>query len=271
MESKYLQAYVEEHLRELQLKELSILEEIDRICRKYNIDYWLDGGTCLGAVRHGGFIPWDDDIDIAMDEKDLPRFITVAKKELPPHLAVQDGDTDARLGFFKIRDLNSYFVESGDDFKKPYHKGIFVDIFPFTGYPDVNRKWLKKIVKGVNKSRAILNAQHYYSLRSFAEFFYFGAKYCLLTLLSKILFAICDTSKCYADIMAFNGYGINHKREDVLPVRDIAFEGKKLLGPANPDQYLKNIYGDYMKLPPVEHRKVHALFYITNLTNHQKQ
>ena len=65
-------------LRRAQLKQLSILEEIDRICRKHSIRYWLDGGSLLGAVRHGGFIPWDDDIDIAMPLEDMQRFVEIA-------------------------------------------------------------------------------------------------------------------------------------------------------------------------------------------------
>ena len=86
MKNPYLEQYKEQQLRACQLKQLAILEEIDHICKKHKIDYWLDGGTLLGAVRHGGFIPWDDDIDIAMRQEDLERFIAVAPGELPTHL-----------------------------------------------------------------------------------------------------------------------------------------------------------------------------------------
>ncbi|MDD7563968.1 MAG: LicD family protein, partial [Alloprevotella sp.] len=77
-----LEQYLENHRRALQLKELAILREIDRICRRHDIVYWLDGGTLLGAIRHGGFIPWDDDIDIAMRREDLPRFIEACRSDL---------------------------------------------------------------------------------------------------------------------------------------------------------------------------------------------
>lgn len=82
MNNPFLTDYVKQNLRACQLKQLSILEEIDRICKKHKIDYWLDGGSLLGAVRHKGFIPWDDDIDIAMRLEDMRRFIKIAPQEL---------------------------------------------------------------------------------------------------------------------------------------------------------------------------------------------
>lgn len=270
MVNEYLQSYLSSNLRELQLKEVSILEEIDKICRKHNIDYWLDGGTCLGAIRHNGFIPWDDDIDIAIDEKDMARFVNIAKEELPEYLAVQDKTEYRKLGFVKIRDLNSYFVEAGDDFSKDYNKGIFVDIFPFRQYPTINSQVLKKIVKNANKSLAILRSRHYYSIRSFAEFFYFGIKYLFNITIFKLACIATNMNKNYANTVESNGYGTIHRREDVFPVKNIQFEGRTFLGPANPDQYLKSLYGDYMQLPPQDKRKVHSIFFMVNLKNTNK-
>ena len=85
----HLERFKQRHLRACQLKQLTILEAIHAICQRHNIPYWLDGGTLLGAVRHGGFIPWDDDIDIAMHKADMQRFVEVAQKELPKGLIVQ--------------------------------------------------------------------------------------------------------------------------------------------------------------------------------------
>lgn len=83
MSNPNLSAYVADHLRACQLKQLSILEEVDRICKKHGIGYWLDGGSLLGAVRHGGFIPWDDDIDIGMTKSDLERFEKLLRQNCP--------------------------------------------------------------------------------------------------------------------------------------------------------------------------------------------
>ena len=88
MSNPNLSAYVADHLRACQLKQLSILEEVDRICKKHGIGYWLDGGSLLGAVRHGGFIPWDDDIDVSMPLDDFRKFTELAR-ELPGSFALQ--------------------------------------------------------------------------------------------------------------------------------------------------------------------------------------
>ena len=129
-------------LRRAQLKQLTILEEIDRICRKHSIRYWLDGGSLLGAVRHGGFIPWDDDIDIAMPLEDMQRFVEIAPKELREGLRLQTPETeDTREPIVKVRDLNSFYVEGNEDFSLNYSKGLFVDIFPMIDYPNVSKKF----------------------------------------------------------------------------------------------------------------------------------
>lgn len=174
---EYLKENIRQNLRACQLRQLEILKEIDRICQKHHIEYWLDGGSLLGAVRHQGFIPWDDDIDIAMSVEDERRFEEVAPKELPPHLFLQSPRTDpgSNEPIVKIRDLNSLYIEPGDSFALPYAKGIFVDIFPMEDYPNISRKWIKRLTKGISKSNAILHHSHTYSLRSFAEFFWFGA------------------------------------------------------------------------------------------------
>ena len=128
-----LEQFKQQQLRRCQLKQLTILEEIDRICRKHNITYWLDGGTLLGAVRHGGFIPWDDDIDIAMPLDDARRFAQIAPGELREGLTLQSPETEpTREPIMKVRDNNSFYVEANDDFSMPYGKGLYVDIFPFT-------------------------------------------------------------------------------------------------------------------------------------------
>ena len=137
MENNYLKRFKENELRSCQLKQLEILKIFDRICRKHNLRYWIDGGTLLGAVRHKGFIPWDDDLDVAMPSEDYKKLDQIIQSELPDHLFWQTPKTDPTMpyGCTKIRDLNSFYVEFRDDFTLPYHKGVFIDIFEMIDYP----------------------------------------------------------------------------------------------------------------------------------------
>jgi lipopolysaccharide cholinephosphotransferase len=262
MNSTYLSAYVAQQLRTCQLKQLSILEEIDRICRKHDIHYWLDGGTLLGAVRHGGFIPWDDDIDIGMPLADMQRFIEVAPAELPEGLFLQTPQSDPlnKEPIIKVRDLNSLYVEQGDDFSCDYQKGLYVDIFPFIDYPTVPRSWVKRLTKGISKSYSILHSRHYYSLRSFAEFFYFSLEYVLFRAIWTILCLFCKRGTYLSNVLINNGYGIMHRKDSVYPLSTILFEGKTFSAPASPDRYLHDLYKNYMEIPSKENQKIHAIY-----------
>ena len=125
MSNPNLSAYVADHLRACQLKQLSILEEVDRICKKHGIGYWLDGGSLLGAVRHGGFIPWDDDIDIGMTKSDLERFEKIAPAELPETLFLQTRRSDPAHKYA----IEILFISKMPIFSSPIMKKVFLSIF----------------------------------------------------------------------------------------------------------------------------------------------
>lgn len=124
-------------LRRQQMRMLDILIEVDRICRKHNIRYWLSSGTLIGAVRHKGFIPWDDDLDIEMLLPDYKRLMKVLPEELPENLALQSQDTDPNYFFFyaKVRDRRSLLEETTGYDRTWREKGIYIDIFPFYRQP----------------------------------------------------------------------------------------------------------------------------------------
>lgn len=262
-----IQEHQRTELRQVQLKQLGILREIDKICRKHDIDYWLDGGTILGAVRHGGFIPWDDDIDIAMRLEDLPRFAVACEADLPPHLYLQTQETEpsCRLPISKVRDCDSFLVEYADDFTRPYGKGLYVDIFPMITYPSVSKNFVKKVAGGYCKANAILQSQHYYSWRSVAELFWFGAKRACLRTLWWVADKLWNTGEYTCNVLHNNGYGIMHRTDAIFPLSTVQFEGEEFLAPANPDAYLRDLYRNYMELPPEEKRHGHAVFFEATL------
>ena len=262
-----LKAYLDAHRRAVQLKQLDILKQIDAICRRNKIDYWLDGGTILGAVRHGGFIPWDDDIDIAMPLDQLPRFIEAARRELPDHLYIQTPATDpnVRMPIYKVRDKDSFLVEAGDDFARAYGKGLYVDIFPMMLYPSCSRAFIKRVTKGYCRANAILNSQHYYSLRSFVEFFYFGLKRAWCKGQWNVACLFKSKGEYTSNTLNNNGYGIMHRTDSIFPTSRIQFEDAEFNAPANPDAYLTDLYRNYMQLPPEDKRGGHAVFYMEEL------
>jgi lipopolysaccharide cholinephosphotransferase len=174
-------------------------------------------------------------------------------------------EPESKEPIIKVRDLNSFYVEGADNFAADYQKGLYVDIFPMTAYPTLPRQWVKRITLGISKSYSILRKAHYYSLRSFAEFFWFGAKYLLCTSLWKVLSTLRPKDTYFSNILINNGYGIMHRQDSIFPTSTITFEGKTFRAPANPNAYLSDLYRNYMEIPPEEQRKIHSVFIMSEL------
>jgi lipopolysaccharide cholinephosphotransferase len=247
-------------LRKVQLRQLNILIEIDRICRKHNLRYWIDFGTLLGAVRHGGFIPWDDDVDITIPEEDYQRFKNIIKDELPSNLFYQSHITDPnyKLPIDRIRDNNSLYITKVEDFSKKYNKGIYMDIFIATEYPEANHNLMKLILKWSQKTNWFLSTKQEITIKNH-----------LAALSFPIIRWGCKLSWKALHIFPkkYIGYNPNHapyasfyKKEWVFPLREISFESHSFFAPYQPDPYLTSIYGDYMKLPSEEQRKLHLIY-----------
>lgn len=259
-----LDTYRTQQLPALHRHMLNILIAVGDILERNNITYWLKDGTLLGAARHGGFIPWDDDIDINIMAADTKKVIRVLEKELPDNLIVQR--PTKRQPLLKVRDLNSFFVEFADDFTAPYPKGIYIDIFPQVKAPNISRPWLKRIAKNYSKANSILHRKHHYSLRAVAEWGWFGMKRCICGVAwwsAKLLFR---KSPCLCDPVNLNGYGVMHHRDSIFPLTKIRFEGHEFPAPADTPYNLAETYGiDWKQLPPPADRHIHAIFYQTHL------
>lgn len=246
-------------LRKVQLRLVEMLVEIDKVCRNNNINYWIDFGTLLGAVRHGGFIPWDDDLDIAMPTEDLKRFKEIAPKALPDWLFFQNRTTEPAFRRIsnKVRDNNSLYINYYDDFGRDYHKGMFIDIFEVVPYPTVNPKIQKPIIKWYLKTTNFFNLKQDVTFKNHMAALTFPVIRAGLHVLWAGLNLKPKNKLGYEK--HFSVYGNSYTKDMVFPLKDITFEGHTFRAPADPDRYLTSIYGDYMKMPPKEKRRIHLI------------
>lgn len=254
--------------------ELEMLLEFDRICKTNDIKYQLFSGTLLGAVRHKGIIPWDDDIDVCMLRKDYNRFLEVCKKDLNDEFFLQHYDVDKNsiYNFTRLRKNNTYIHhEYWQDLDM--HKGIFIDVFPIDNVlPDKFsgkvQKFLLHIMKkikplrvksAVSKSRRLgikqIKLLIHYLLRSFSL-------QSLNRLETRItcMFLNKDTeyATCLTDSLVYEYYDNYLIRVDEFyDTVDLEFEGHFFPCPRKYDEVLTNIFGDYMTPPPLENRKPH--------------
>ncbi len=239
-------------LRKTQLRMVDILLKVVEIFNKHKIPYFLHGGTLLGAVRHGGFIPWDDDLDIAVLWKDIPKIRKILQSELPENLCYQDFTTDRNYPIIisKVRDRKSIF----DD---PYAKnvkerGIYIDLIPVE---EVISQPLKDKIDFVYIR--CLRGLHNYSERFIEKFLGYV---CYIPALVSIW--MCrQWTKVFHSKKWGNTYGWmtpkHFQESQIFPLSTIEFEGHTFACPANPDSFLTTNYGNYMQIPPEDKRITH--------------
>ena len=257
-----------ETLRTLQLIELELLREVDRICRKCGIHYTVIAGTLLGAVRHGGFIPWDDDADVAMLRGEYERFRQACLTELDTEkYYFQDHTlTDGyRWGYGKLRRKDTLFLREYQE-HMPYEQGVFIDVFPLDAVPDslpgraavnfdcfVIRKLLWSRV-GKKADRSALLRQLYSLMDRIPE-------KAVLRMLDRRIQRAGRRSTRWVRILMFptpnRQYG--YLRRWYEGEEPVAFEGFTFPGTAEPEEYLRFKFGDFLRLPPPEERKTHPV------------
>ena len=261
---------VMENLRPAQLEMLDILKEIDRICEKHGIRYWLFAGTLLGAVRHQGFIPWDDDCDIGMMREDFEKFESVIE-ELPPHLFYQTPQTDPHYTkkFIKIRSNRIKLIEMEESFNEPYNQGVFVDIFIHDYYPSWSPSLMNCLQRFVLLRKQKVKYQKgsmqrkFFHLRLLPEIaFHYFVRSILNVLLKKFR---KKTSGYIGIALSYADFKAVYHAEHILPIsKKMTFEGFQFCVPKDSDALLRQCFGNYMQLPSEDERRWHAKAIVIN-------
>lgn len=250
------------NIRDLWNVEQEILDVIDGICEKHHLKYTLIFGTLLGAVRHGGFIPWDDDIDIMMPREDYEKFITVWNQEKPKGYLIQNKRTDKAFSqnFTKIRKDNTTFIEAESEKKQKYHTGIFVDIFP------ADRVAPRGIRRKIQYIASVVNLLFARGHQSGNKGIVGIIEKLLLRMPKKVHYKLYEKTekiisrwKNRADLCWYspNTFAVckRYFEPDIFDdMIRIKFNDKKYQCVECYDKLLTRIYGDYMQLPPVEDR-----------------
>lgn len=260
--------YDDADLRRIQLVQLDLLKEVDRICKKCGIRYNIIAGTLLGAVRHGGFIPWDDDADVAMLRQEYDRFVLACQKELnTDKYYFQDHHVTPgyRWGYGKLRRRDSLFLREHQE-HMPYEQGIFIDIFPLDCVPNdqPGRTWKsfecflvrKALYSPVGKvaSKDLLSRMVYSLLSRIPE----------KTVLKKLDSLIERAGRKETDHVRILMFPTPNKQYSYLKrwyekSDDILFEGIPFPGISDYDEYLTFKFGNYHELPPEGQRKKHPV------------
>ncbi len=265
-------------IRRVQLKQLEIIKVFQDICRRHGLRYFAIGGTCLGAIRHGGFIPWDDDIDVGMPYEDYAKFLALAKNELPENYAVlsyTSGKHFSMHHYIKLHDTRTTFIEDGTLQYFDRYSGVFVDVFPVHGLPENRTE--RKIVLLLSLIYRKLNTQLRYPftymeslkakllwlafipLRMFLPYYYFTSKN--VKMMSKYPFGCSDAIVFMWRSSKTNKagwYKNTFPYEYFSSTTELPFEDTTIAVPAKYDKYLTMEFGDYMKLPPEEQRINHS-------------
>ena len=252
-------------IRTLQQKIIGNLEAIDRVCREHHLRYYLWAGTMLGAIRHKGFIPWDDDMDIAMPRPDYDRLVAHWREWLPQPYEFISHETDASYPypFGKIEDASTTVLER-PDFK--FLEGVYVDVFPIDGVPSdekERRRHFKKykfwrhllFLRGRNPFKHGHGPRSWFPWLLHQVFSLQDLQDHVKRLMTKYDYDQSDYVADYDDGLR----GVVKKEILGVPCT-YGFEGRQFMGVEHPEEYLSQKYGDYMQLPPKEKQVQHQFF-----------
>lgn len=269
-------------MNEVQKVIFDIYKEIAKVCKRHGIQHFAIGGTAIGAVRHGGFIPWDDDIDMAVPIEDWDRLIAALRAELPEHLYLYTPDEHKsfRYLFIKVCDRRTTFIEECEVKNhipdEDLRKGIFVDIMPAAGF-SADPKEQRKAVKIVDRLMRINDRMRFTAPGT--------------TLKSKITSVIAKVVNCFVPVTVWSNAYYRYLRKHIvagsetignlwnspewrrlffptsaiMSPKEVPYEDGTMCIARDYDKYLTMQFGNYMKVPDVQDRETHHGYVSTTI------
>ena len=258
-------------IEDIQRVSLELLKDVHDFCQENHINYTLYGGTMIGAVRHGGFIPWDDDVDVAMPRPDYERFVSTYRSKHGYKLFVS-GTKECYLAFSRLCEMEKTLVTEDSLPWSSHQTGVWIDIFPLDGAPDNQREAERSVKKMLKKWVVCCYARSAHSPFSAASTLakkvklvfkkvFMNNRFRNIHLLNKEYIADCQRIKWGASNhfcnYAFITFGMREyiPMEDYQSTVDFNFEGIPMPVCNGYDHLMKHKYGDYMQLPPKEEQK----------------
>lgn len=268
--------YEESTLKRLQNTQLEILKDFMSICKKHNITYFMVFGSLLGAIRHNGFIPWDDDIDVGMLREDYEKFIEISKAEMNDKYEVLNTKTDKRYAcsVTHYQKKNTKFVQETSKNLK-CDMGINIDIFAFDNISDNKKLRRRQVMESWFWGRLLFlrgTAYPIIEIEGFkgkvSKFICFMVHYFLAIFRVSPIFIYKRMEKVSTKynniktecVTSFEDFAPSNniiRLKDIYPLKEVDFEGIKVTVPSKSHELLRGMYGDYMKIPPLEKRVNH--------------
>ena len=256
------------NLKEIQQIELNILIFFADVCAKNNLRYGLTSGTLLGAVRHGGFIPWDDDIDVVMPRPDYLKLINIMNSENGEYILKSPyNDSEYIYEYAKLMDARTVLIEEPGNLA--IKMSVYIDIFPVDGVPttvDKQLKQFKKVKKMQTLYAAIVRSRYKIKYTTgLTRTIWMVMSIFNKIKLDRVIFRALEhismkykfDQSSYCAVLTGQGMKEVFSKEEYDLKGKVVFEGKKFCTYTNPESYLEQFFGDYKKLPPMEQRHGH--------------